>query len=140
MNLQVDHIEVSQAIQDMSNGVPMVANRPAIARVYIEVQDGTAAVSDVTARLHASRDGSELSDSPISPFNSGGTISAPLSTNREQLDHTLNFQLPASWLAAGDLTLWAEVNPGQTVDERDYSDNRSSDVSLTFSSVPRPQA
>jgi len=139
MNLQVDHIEVNQTIQDMSNSVPMVANRPAMARVYIEVQNGSATVSNVTAKLHASRGGSELSDSPISPFNSGGTMSAPLTANREQLNHTLNFQLPTSWLTAGNLTLWAEVNPAQTVDERDYTDNRSSDVSLTFSSVPRPQ-
>ena len=123
----------------MNNSVPMVANRPLIARVYIDVQNGTGTVSGVTAQLHASRNGAELDDSPISPFNSGGTINAPVSRRREQIDDTLNFQLPASWLRPGELTLWAEVDPESSVVESDETDNRSADFDLTFTTVSGPK-
>jgi len=133
LNLAVSHIEVSQAIQRPDNSVPMVAERPAVARVYIEVQNGAEEVAGVSAQLHAARDGKELADSPISPFNANFT--APLSPDANQLNHSLNFQLPTTWLTAGSLTLWAEANPKESVAEADYNDNRSDDLSLDFMPV-----
>jgi len=136
LNLTVSNIEVSQAIQTLNNSVPLVANRPTIARVYINVQNGTNSIPNVTARLRASRNGVELSGSPLTPFNPNGIMSAPMSINRENWLHTLNFQLPSSWTSAGQILLWAEVNPNRTVTEGNYNDNRSQNYTLTFGDIP----
>lgn len=136
LNLTVERIEVSQAIQTANNRVPLVAGRPAVARVFVGVQNASANVAGVTARLHAMRNGSELPDSPLDPFNPGGVIAAPLAPNRSQFNDSLNFHLPVSWLVDGPLTLWAEVNPGRTVTEGNYNDNRSGQLNLTVRAVP----
>ena len=136
LNLNINNIEVSQAIQRTDNGVPLIANRPAMVRVYIGVQNSSSNIPDVTAELHAARNGTELANSPITPFNSGGSFTAPLNPDREQFDHTLNFQFPANWTTEGELTLWAEVNPNQTVNEGNYSDNRSTDYDFTLYTEP----
>ncbi|HEU4323900.1 MAG TPA: SBBP repeat-containing protein [Roseiflexaceae bacterium] len=136
LNLAVRHIEVSQAIQCQTNTIPLVARRPAIARVYVAVQGSTAAVPGVTALLYASRNGVLLPGAPLAPFNPQGQISAPPAPNRELAEHTLNFQLPAEWLEAGPITLWAEVNPQRSVAEQRFDDNHSAHHNLTFYSVP----
>ncbi|GAB4195980.1 MAG: hypothetical protein OHK0022_13110 [Roseiflexaceae bacterium] len=130
------HIEVTQAIQCETNMIPLVAGRPAIARVYIAVAGSEAPVPGVTALLYASRDGALLPGAPLSPYNPGGQISAPPAPDREQAEHTLNFLLPAEWLAAGQITLWAEVNPQRTVAEERFDDNRSEEQNLTLHTVP----
>jgi hypothetical protein len=101
----------------------------------VGVQNSAGSVPNVTARLRAARNGVEIAGSPLAPFNSGGVINAPLAPRRDQINETLNFQLPASWLTAGQLTLWAEVNPTRAVGESNYDDNRSSDYALTFNAV-----
>ncbi len=136
LNLAVRHIEVSQAIQCLTNTIPLVARRPAVARVYVAVQNSTAAVPGVTALLYASRNGVLLPGAPLAPYNPQGQISAPPVPNRELAEHTLNFQLPAAWLDAGPITLWAEVNPLRSVAEQRFDDNRSAQHNLTFYSVP----
>ena len=136
VNLSIEHVEMSQAIQTESNTVPFVANRPTIARVYIKVQENDQPVQNVRAKLHAARNGVELPNSPIEPLNSNGTITAYPNPSRERIDGTLNFQLPDEWLQSGTLTVWAEVNGGQEVDESNFDDNRSTDLSFSFRDVP----
>jgi endo-1,4-beta-xylanase len=138
LNLTVSGIECSQAIQTTSNSVPMIADRPAICRVSVSVQNSpfSDGIEEVTARLYAARSGTELPDSPLAPFNAGGSITAQIAPDREQMNDMLNFQLPASWLTAGELTVWAEVNPERNITEGSYSDNRSSDLNLDFQDGP----
>lgn len=113
-----------------------MADRPSIVRVFVRVQNSSTSVNGVTARLHAARNGTELSNSPIAPFNSGGSFNAPPTPSREQFDGSLNFQLPTSWTNASQLTLWVEVNPSRTVSEATYDDNRSQNYNVTFHDVP----
>ncbi len=136
LNLAVRHIEVSQAIQCQTNIIPMVARRPAIVRVYVAVQGSSEPVPGVTALLYASRNGALLADTPLSPYNPQAQISAPLEPDREQAGQTLNFLLPVEWLDAGELTLWAEINPQHTVAEETFDDNRSDPIALVFREVP----
>jgi hypothetical protein len=105
-------------------------------RVTIGVRNEANAVPAVTAKLHASRNGVELPDSPIDSFNAGGNITAKVTPSRDVLNDTLNFQLPTNWTNAGLLTLWAEVNPAHTVSESNFADNRSPDMTVTFATLP----
>jgi hypothetical protein len=139
LNLSVGQIDSNQAIQTIDESVPLVAGRPAVVRVSINVQNSNEAVIGVTARLHGARNGVELPNSPLSPFNTGGSIVAPLAPNRENLDNTLNFQVPADWTSGGPLLIWAEVNPNHAVSEGNYNDNRSADLALNFVTVPTLQ-
>jgi hypothetical protein len=115
--------------------VPLVADRPAIVRAFVGVQESSAAINGVTAKLHAARNGTELANSPLSPFNQGGKFNAPLNPSRANLNDSLNFQLPSSWLTVGALTLWLEVNPDRSVTENNYGDNRSQNYNVTFQTV-----
>ncbi|MEM7534853.1 MAG: M66 family metalloprotease [Chloroflexota bacterium] len=132
VNLRVGSLEVSQGTQNASDNVPLVANRLGIARLFVDVQGQFDRVSGVTAQLHAARNGRELADSPISPFNFGSRIEAVKNPDRRNFNQSLNFQLPASWTAAGQITFWVTVNPGQTVAEDTYGDNQSQPIAMSF--------
>ena len=139
LNLTVGGIDPGQAVQTANGSVPLVAGRPAIVRVTVNVQSSSEPVLGVTAKLHAMRNGVELANSPLSPFNNGGSIAAPLTPNRENFGDTLNFQMPADWSNGGPLVIWVEVNPNRTVEENNYNDNRSAERTLNFINVPTLQ-
>lgn len=134
-NLAVKQIEFTQAIQTEQNDVPLVARRATIGRLYLTVENAATRLPNVTALLHATRNGQPLPGSPLAPVNSGSQIAAPAVAERHQLDDTLNFQLPDEWLAPGQITVWAEVNPNATVEESNRLDNRSADFTLNFIDV-----
>lgn len=136
LDLSVAGIEVAQAVQTDDNAVPLVAGRPAVARVRVGVHNGDP-VQGVTATLHGAREGVALG--ALRPFNEGEQIVAPLTVDRDLITHTLNFQLPDAWLEEGALTLWAEVNPDHSVPEADYTNNRGPDLSLSITASPRLQ-
>ena len=110
-DLNVDHMEFTQAIQTMQNDVSLIAGKPLVARMTIGFSGGSPTVGGVRAELRAFRNGKELSGSPLAPFN-GSTFGAPTAPNRERMDDTLNFTFPTEWLAAGEIAIEAVVNPG----------------------------
>jgi hypothetical protein len=124
-DLSVDHIEVVQTVQDESNSIPLIAEKPTVARVFVKYQDTNPKASppEVTALLRGFRGGTELPGSPLSPFNLDGQIEVALTFQRFLTHDSLNFLLPDTWLDQGDLDLKAEVNPHRTVPETDYSNN-----------------
>jgi hypothetical protein len=61
----------------------------------VNVQNSNEPILAVAGRLHGVRNGVELPNSPLSAFNNGGSIVAPLTPNRENFGDTLNFQVPA---------------------------------------------
>ncbi|MBV7327591.1 hypothetical protein KFU94_04880, partial [Chloroflexi bacterium TSY] len=134
-DLTIAGMEFTQAIQTTDNAVSLVANKPLVARLTVGLHGYDAPVSGVTAQLRAFRNGVEVADSPLSPFNIGGSITAPLTPDRATLEHTLNFLFPSSWLAAGNLTIEATLNPAQTVTEA-TSTNNTSLHELTLNQVP----
>jgi len=106
----IDHLEVVQVVQTAANEIPLVAGKPAVARLFLKLADPPQQpVSGIRAVLRGSRDGTELPDSPLNPWNAGGGFTVQNVMRREQIDHSLNFELPAAWLAEGTLSLRAEV-------------------------------
>ncbi|HEX5589651.1 MAG TPA: hypothetical protein VFX65_05125 [Candidatus Limnocylindrales bacterium] len=99
-NLYVAGIEVTQGIQNLANDMPLVAGRRTYARVYIGVT-GAQSWPNTWGALEARRNGQQIGW--IWPEN--GPITARASAgDRESLDDSLQFRLPASWLS-GSVTL-----------------------------------
>jgi hypothetical protein len=118
LDLTVRNVEVTQSIQTLDNSVPLVANKPTLARVYVGVEGTAEPVEGVDAILHVYQDGLEVPDSPFHPIN--GPIVAQLTPNREREDDTLNFRLPA---LSGRYDMVATVNPDFVIPEIDYGNN-----------------
>jgi len=91
-------IEVTQAIQDADNSLPLVANKDTVVRVYPDVE------SDAMVRvfLFGEKDGLDLPGSPLVALaEMNSTI------DRESLADTANFLLPNSWIDEGFMELTA---------------------------------
>src|SRR5207244_4385392 len=59
VDLSIDSLEITQAVQTPSNSVPLIAGRPAIVRVYAKYT-GTVVPGSVTVSLTGARDGVAL--------------------------------------------------------------------------------
>jgi hypothetical protein len=114
--VEVHGIEVTQAVQSMgekdrsqNNSVPLIANKKTVARVYFTRTSGNSV--EITATLVLKRpDGSTKSVRPSkldSSLKSTLTVTSStlLAPKRESLRKSLNFLLPDSWTATGQLTL-----------------------------------
>lgn len=107
-------IEVTQATQEPGNTVPLVANKKALARVYVRVQPPAGqnvTITGVSGTIAAQRrSGTGLGNFlPPGSVRSLNTITATASTNlnarRQSFAASINFMVPAEWVAAGDLHL-----------------------------------
>jgi Leucine-rich repeat (LRR) protein len=100
----IDSIEVTQAIQDLDNTVPLVAGKRTYARVHVR-NVGEPSYQPVTARL-CGPTGCET------PNNSNEDIIIFVNPDRGNLQHSFYFELPDSWINSdGSIALSAEVNP-----------------------------
>jgi len=102
ISLDTDAIEVTQAIQDRDNTLPLVQDKSTVARVYVDVNNAVLP-QGVTALLYGSRDGVDLPGSPLMLY-----YSAPTSINRSVLNHTANFAIPTTW-DSGDVSFYAKA-------------------------------
>ncbi len=130
INLRATGLEVTQGIQNTSNGVLLVQNRRTFVRFYVK-SDG-AAVAGVTAALYAPT----LEAGPLSPVNAVGTnITVRATPDRNDLNQSFLFELPWSWTQQPNLTLRAVLNPGGVPLEPSLADNTAS-ASLAFKPSP----
>ncbi|MBN2550251.1 MAG: hypothetical protein JXB15_13895 [Anaerolineales bacterium] len=135
VDLSIGFVEITQATQDLSNSVSLVANRSAVVRVYGRI-DQAAAVSGVQVSLSGTRDGSPLPGSPLLLSNSQAfPLSQTLESLRSSLSNTYNFQLPASWLS-GNVTLTATIDPNFLIMDRARGNN-SYAITRSFNNVPQ---
>lgn len=90
-------LEVTQAVQDLDNTVPLVQGRGTMVRAYLGSLDGEERL--VTARLHAYANGVELESSPLDPTNptGGALIDTDALGDRAFPERTLNYDLPHLW-------------------------------------------
>jgi plastocyanin len=102
-DFEVMAIEVTQAIQDLDNSVPLVAGKRTFARVHVR-DVGTPGPALVTARLCGP-------DGCLWPSNPGGSILVLASPDRGAINESFYFELPEEWLRGESLTINAEVNP-----------------------------
>ena len=108
--LSIAHIEVTQAIQDETNSVPLIADKPTFVRVYMDCGVGCTSLPDVTGVLRGYGPSGELTGSPLSPTNRSITAYHDNWQNqRDDLHKTLNFTLPLDWRTE-TITLTAEIS------------------------------
>jgi hypothetical protein len=118
-DFQATGLEITQAIQNLANEVPLYANKDTYVRFY--VRSSWTDVPDVDARLYGSRGDTPLPGSPLSP--TGGRITVRQDGgDRANLADAFYFRLPADW-RSGTVELRGEVNPAGEIAENDYADN-----------------
>jgi hypothetical protein len=100
--------EATQVVQNIPSSVPVVADKPTLARVYLSVTGSTSEVTGVRGTLFAYRPlNSHLDRGPLlqGVVHSSNVISVDTSTDlksrRLKLDGSLNFELPADWITDG---------------------------------------
>ena len=126
MDLVIDGLEVTQAIQDVNNSVPLVRNRATFVRVFAKVLNGTA--DGVTVSITGNRDGQAL-----------GTVDSAIQAvattpSRGDASSTFNIALPTSWLS-GDINIQATVDAQNVISETNEGNNNFA-LDLTFNDLP----
>ncbi len=97
----LDHMEVVQVTQDAQNSVTLVAGRPGVLRAFVRMSNE---VKDMTATLHVTRNGADLSASPVTKKFRG-----PTSFDRNQTGGSVNFPLQADWTEEGATSFSIEL-------------------------------
>lgn len=118
VDLTIANMEITQAIQNLANDVPLVQDKTTYVRVYPKVD-----IADrrVGARLRGFRGGLELPGSPLRPLYplaSAHTTGA----KRKILNDSFNFWIPPAW-RSGTVTFQAEINFGGAVPETNTGNN-----------------
>lgn len=126
---RITHVELTQAIQTLTNDVPLVAGRPTTARIYA-ITDQPQATNEFKLTLSATRDGKAL---PGSPLTIGPWAIFP-QMDRGQLSRTFNFSLPLSW-SSGNVRLTATLQPPVGLQDRNPANNQNT-LTVTFQDVP----
>lgn len=130
-DLGIGHVEITQGLQRDANDIPLVRGKPTVVRVYPVVADTGADIANVTGRLHASRGGLVLPDSPITA--DGLPVDVTTTYDRADVDRSLQFTLEPDWFDQ-DTDLWVEVAfTGGT--DTDASNNRFPSGTETFPAV-----
>jgi len=132
LDLSVSNIEVTQAVQNLSNPVKLVANRVTAVRVYARA-NGVSQVGNVTASLVGYRNGTRLG-MLTAAAGSAYPWSDSLDSLRASASKSFNFTLPSSWTAAGNLTLAANIDINNSISE--VSEVNTTTLQYSFNTVP----
>ena len=133
LNLKLAGVQLVQSVQRPDNGVPMVAGRDALLRVFVSANQGNTAQPTVRVRL---RQGATVVDSFL--ITAPGA-SVPQALDTATLTSTWNVVISGNRMVAG-IGLTAELDPTDLVAESNESDNRypvSGTMSLDLRSVPQ---
>lgn len=115
-NSSVERLEVTQSTQDANNSQDLVKDKETLARVFVDHPEPRPVTVDVTLKATTLKGGTwttlgELSQEFEAP---------PTPTDREERDHSANFELPASWRTQNFILLIAKVSrPGHVVTTTD---------------------
>jgi hypothetical protein len=127
LDLAIDGVEITQAVQTPGNTVPLVAGRPALVRVYAHTSGGQP-LAGVTVTLTGTRNGQ-----PLPPISIGPRI-APETSSRGDYASSFNALLPAEWLA-GNVALVAAIDAGASYFDANTGNNVVTSE-LVFNAVP----
>jgi hypothetical protein len=123
----ISGLEVTQSVQNPSNGVPLVTNRRTVLRVYAYSLSG-APVSNVRVSVAATRNGVPLLGSPLVV----GPQTIPTTPSRATYASSFNVELPSGWLSnTVAITAIAYDSSLPTAD-----DTNTASLTLTFNPVP----
>jgi hypothetical protein len=129
VDLAITGLEITQATQDPANSVPLVANRPAVLRVYAATS-GIVPVDDIYLTVSATRNGASLPGSPLT-FGPWAVFNA---STRGSFENNFTVKLPAAWLS-GHIDLIVALDSTNVVSEANESNNVASMVAQ-FNAVP----
>ncbi|MEZ4586855.1 MAG: CARDB domain-containing protein [Gemmatimonadales bacterium] len=116
LNLSIDGLYLTQAIQRYDGTVPLVAGRDAYLRVFVLANQANGDTPTVRVRFYSS--GALVQTSTI---NAPGA-SVPTAANESSLSSSWNMLVPAA-LVQPNLTILADVDPGNAVAEANETDN-----------------
>lgn len=118
IDLKVKAVEITQGIQDRSNGVTLVLGKPTWVRVQVNIGPVPGPIHGVTGQLIG---GSLLDGTTVDPDPM--TITAVKDPVHGDSTHTLNFRLPDDWVSRFGAGGWVWLNRDRTVDEVNYDNN-----------------
>ena len=131
VDLSISRIEIIQGITMADAYTVQVANRPVLVRVFVGLT-GAGSQGGVTGRLTRYLGGSAQDSLDAGP------IAVLDSTSESSLAETLNFNLPANWLAVGTSYVF-QLDPGNTIAETNEANNRyppAGQASFNFQNAP----
>ena len=131
-DLYISNIEVTQAVQNISVPVNLVAGRQTEARVYART-GGDTQVNNLQASLTVYKNGIQLGKLTAGP-GSAYLQSESLDTLRASMAKSFNFAIPTSWLGAGDITFTADIDTNNAVPE--LSEENTTTLQYHFNAVP----
>lgn len=115
-NLTIDGMYITQAVQNFAGGVPLIAGKPGLLRVFVKASAGNSVVTTVRARLyHGTALATTLTLMPNNP-------SVPTTINEGTLASTWNGIVFASLVQPG-LRVLVDVDPTNSVSETNEGDN-----------------
>ena len=106
--LILKNIQFQQTIQDMSNLVPLIAQKRTVARVFLQLSTASATfhqLANVSATMTATDSGGTPMGGPLSirSLNAVTVSDAPDPAGQFKLEATLNFELPPEWIEEGTI-------------------------------------
>jgi hypothetical protein len=128
-DLLIQRVEVTQGVQDTQNGVPLVAGRTTMLRIYAQTISDSKLSATVNVSIAPRRAGVMLSAAPYQVAATLGPSSSP-----EIYASTVNIPVPAEWLS-GSYELVVTLDPQNLVPESNEANNTFV-VRLNFQSVP----
>ena len=136
-DLVASELEVTQAIQRLTNSVPLVAGKSTLARFFAIVNGPATSVAGVDAELYGWTDCNGCTPLPGSPLkiSNRAVDYGPAGIARLRFYHNFNFYLPPAWHQPGKtIYLQARVNPDLSVPESSSANNT---INATASWVSR---
>lgn len=134
VDLEIVKIEITQGIQCLNNSscpdnsVRLSERRPTLIRAYVRMNSGPAFLTGVSGTLCQGSvydRGCPFPIRPLNPITVERVVGDPASFFRPSLKATLNFIVPAEWIASpASFFLSVNVNPsGETAKETTYDNN-----------------
>ncbi len=114
-DLSISSMEITQAVQDPSNSVPLVAGRSTMLRINARMSGGNQLNASTMISVTASNHGVALTGGPQ-------TITASLQSASNADGSTVNMPLPPEWLK-GSYDLSITVDPHNVIAEDDENNN-----------------
>jgi hypothetical protein len=134
-DLAFDAWEVTQAVQNLDNEVPLVAEKPTFVRVYGRQLSGPAAGA-AEAWLSGTRAGLPLPGSPLQPIDGSLALAPGAGYDRSDPEDSWLFRLPESWTTVGAIELETVVDPRQAYNDPNRGNNNASRT-FDFGREPR---
>jgi hypothetical protein len=127
LDLSIDRMYVTQAVQTLTNTVSLVSSRAGLLRVFVRASQSAVDVPSVRVSVY---NGSTL----IATNTIAGARPAPVAIDESDLSSSWNYSLPGSLVQPG-YSIVAEVDPGHAITESNEGNN-----TLTYSETVRSTA